>query len=169
MIEFDCRHCNRRIAVGPDHAGGTMKCPHCGGVVRVSASGSASDALSALADAAAVSTPPPAPHGRPRATRRGPARPQSNPAAVAALVMGVCSVALLMLTFILGCFAILLEMACAIIGAVVAMAALQNASRTHVGKGMATAGLILCLIPMVVTILLYLYARFLAAGFFVDY
>ncbi len=142
MIQAHCKGCDRTIDAPGDHAGMTLLCPTCGSPVTFPG-GEPEDPLAALAGAAAAPTSH-APHHR----RHAPSTPQPNGLAVVGLVMGIGAL-LIPLTFAyLERITILLELFCAGVGGAVSVAALQRSRQTHSGRGMAIAGMVLCLIPM---------------------
>lgn len=157
MIQFNCTHCGVGLTAPHDLGQTTMRCPACGGTVAAPAAAAPADAISALADAASHA-PPRVPAGR----RVSPPRP--NGLAVAALVLGICSLVLPVTVLFLGPLAIVLELACPTIGAFISILALQNAKSARKGKGMALAGLIMCAIPMVLTLAAYIYLKLAVAS-----
>jgi len=143
MIQAHCKGCDRTIDAPADRAGMTLLCPVCGSPVTFPG-GAPEDPLAALAGAVAA----PASHAPRHHRQHTPVTPQSNGLAVVALVMGICSL-LIPITFVyLVRITIIAELFCAGIGGAVSVAALQRSRQTHSGRGMAIAGMVLCLVPM---------------------
>lgn len=153
MIQFDCAQCGAKLQAPDDQAGGTIECSGCGESAAVPPADAPPDPLGALADAAGQTRAP-------VAVWKPPRPPDSNGPAVASLTMGLASVPLAVLMFFVP-LAALMQIACAVTGGVLGGLALQNAKRTGKGKGLGLAGLILCLISMVFTIVTYVTGRLL--------
>jgi len=158
MIQFDCARCGAKLQAPDDRAGGTIECPGCGesAAVPPAADAAGPDPLGALADAAGQTRAP-------VAVWKAPKPPDSNGPAVASLTMGLASVPLAVLMFFVP-LAALMQIACAVTGGVLGGLALQNAKRTGKGRGLGLAGLILCLISMVFTIVTYITGRLLGSA-----
>ena len=152
MPGFPCGHCGLDVTASAEQVGRTIRCPYCG-------------EANTVPDAQAPSPPPhaqrgpPAPRpggavpaGRRYAGRtRGPVPAGSNALAVVALVLGILTVVLFAcLLFVrFTRMVVAAEVLCAVVGAIVSVMALQQARQVRRGKGMALAGLTLCLVPMV--------------------
>ena len=150
MIQFDCARCGAELQAPDDQAGGTIECSGCGESAAVPP-----DLLGALADTVGQTRAP-------VAVWKAPKPPDSNGPAVASLTMGLASVPLAVLMFFVP-LAALMQIACAVTGGVLGGLGLQNAKRTGKGRGLALAGLILCLISMVFTIVTYISLRLLGS------
>ncbi|MCE5325078.1 MAG: hypothetical protein LLG01_01550 [Planctomycetaceae bacterium] len=155
MITFNCTHCSRQISALSDQSGRTIPCPACGQPLVVPRD--TREPLESLADMMSE----PGPIGPRR--RRLPAKASGpNGAAVASFVLGlVCLtipiVALLLVQFM--CLGIAMVGVCAIVGGILGVTGYQQALRTRRGKALAIAGTIMCLVPMLLTILLFFRGR----------
>ena len=98
-------------------------------------------------------TPPPV--GTETHTQQPPARPPTNGMAIAGMVLGIVAIVLFCVWYI--------GLPCAVVGLVLSALGLRRAKESGTGKGMATAGLVLCVIALGIDVLgIFLAAWFLA-------